>query len=448
MNISTETIAFIKAHINDDVRALALRPIGDPNVDLRTALGQIVGHQVARQKLPTWARTEGIVYPPRLPMEQCSSERTALYKAAVAERLVKSGGKTVAGLLVDLTGGFGVDFSYLCRGFQRGLYVERQEELCRIAEHNFGVLGLAQATVMNANAEDALGSISEADLIFLDPARRNSAGQRTFAITDCTPDALALMPLLLCKTSTVMLKLSPMLDWRKAVSDFNGAVSEVHIVAVGGECKELLLVLRRSVSEHVQVFCVNDDEVLRFSTADVSAFSTGENGAMEEFSYISEPNAAVMKAGCFGLIERRFGVRRIGLNSNLFVSGSVPEGFLGRVFRVVGVSSMNNRSLKPMLAGVKQANITTRNFPLSVEELRKRLKLKEGGDCYIFATTGQDRQHLLVRCEKIKKTKKRFLTLTFPPSISEEGYALGKELYMQKLHRQEIECGGKQNAGQ
>lgn len=400
MNLNRQTAEFVSLHLNDDVRALALKPVRDPAVDLRAALEQIAGRQAARRKLPSWARTEGIVYPPRLSMEQCSSERTALYKAAVARRLPMGGGEAAAGLLVDLTGGFGVDFSFMTRSFRKALYVERQEELCRIAEHNFRVLGLGNADVMNASAEDALNAVGSADLIFLDPARRDTAGKRTFAISDCTPDALALKPLLLSKAPAVMLKLSPMLDWRKAVSDFNGAVSEVHIVAVGGECKELLLVLSRSENSDVQVFCVNDDDVLRFSAADAEAFSAGGGSRAEAFSFISEPNAAVMKAGCFGLVERRFGVSRIGINSNLFVSGSAPEGFPGRVFKVTGISSMNRRELRPLLSGLEQANIAVRNFPLSVAELRKRLKLREGGDCYIFATTGHDGRHLLIKCEK------------------------------------------------
>lgn len=409
------TQSFIFAHRNDDVRQLALRAKCDPDVDLKAALEQIAGWQAARHKLPLWAQTEGIVYPPHLAMEQCSSEPTALYKAAVAQRLtggVETGSRE---LLLDLTGGFGVDFSYMARGFKRALYVERQEQLCRIAEHNFSVLGLSNATVKTATAEDVLAAITEASLIYIDPARRDTAGRRTFAISDCTPDVLALKDTLLSVSPTVMVKLSPMLDCRKAVSDFSGSVSEVHIVAVKGECKELLLVLNRRNNAHCQVYCVNDSQVLTFNTAlsgRTNPAPTEDDGisslvthnpplTTHNYSYLSEPNAAVMKAGCFALLERRYGVRQIGTNSHLFVSTEEPVDFPGRVFGINGVYSLSRCELKVLLSDVNSANITTRNFPLSVSELRKRLRLKDGGDCYLFATTDQRGRHIIIKCHKM-----------------------------------------------
>lgn len=402
MPLSRETISFILQHRNDDVRTLALRPVGDPNVDLKAALGQISGWQKARLKLPVWAEKEGIVYPPALSMEQCSSQQTALYKAELAKRTVKANGNEGGGRLIDLTGGFGVDFSFMASIFKEAVYVERQQALCRIAEHNFGVLEIKNATVINATAEDYVASLDSASLIFLDPSRRDLNGKRTYAIGDCSPNALAIMPLLLAKAPAVMVKLSPMLDWRKAVSDFKGEVSEMHIIAVGGECKELLLVINRQMNAHVQVFCVNDGDILQYSTADITSATQQKNASIEGFSFISEPNAAVMKAGCFSLIEQRFGVKRIGINSNLFVSDEPPQGFPGRVFAVDGVSTMNRRELKALLSGVSRANIAVRNFPLSVAELRKRLKIKDGGERYIFATTGHKGHHILIKGSRVK----------------------------------------------
>lgn len=402
--------SFIRRHLNDDVRKLALSKVSDPNVDLRAAVEQIAGHQAARRKLPLWAATDGIVYPPHLSMEQCSSEKTARYKASVARRLTESTPAGPQGTLTDLTGGFGVDFSFMVSSFKRGIYVERNEELCRIAEHNFKVLGLNQAEVINTDAGNYLRTCAAADMIFIDPARRDRSGRRTFAISDCTPDVLALKALLLDKAPAVMLKLSPMLDWRKAVSDFGGAVSEVHIVASDGECKELLLVLNRKNNTHVRVFCVNDDNVLEFDTVEnaPSAPASDVTEMLSSFTpqgpaaaggaplFISEPDAAVMKAGFFSELERRFNVCRIGVNSNLFLSRGRPKGFPGRVFAVRAVSTMNRRELKTFLAGTVRTNITVRNFPLSVAELRRRLRLKDGGECYIFATTAHEGRHVLV----------------------------------------------------
>ena len=232
---SEATIAFIRQNADADVRQLALRGTKDPEVDLPFALDQIAGRQTARHKLPSWAAIDGIVYPPHLSMEQCSSEQTARYKA----RLIGSGGT-----MVDLTGGFGVDFSFLARGFQRAVYVERQEQLCAIARENFRLLGLSQAEVVCADSTDYLQTMSPVDFIYADPARRDNHGARTYGISDCTPDVLALRDLLLSKARRVLLKLSPMLDWRKAVSDLGEQyVREVHIVSVGNECKELLLLL-------------------------------------------------------------------------------------------------------------------------------------------------------------------------------------------------------------
>lgn len=411
---SLSTITFIRQHLNDDVRKLALSTVSDPDVDLRTAVEQIAGHQAARRKLPLWAATDGIVYPPHLSMEQCSSEQTARYKAAVAQRLTGSTDSEPRGTLIDLTGGFGVDFSFMVQGFKRGIYVERNKELCRIAGHNFSVLGLNGTEVINTDAEGYLKTLAAADMIFIDPARRDTAGRRTFAISDCTPDVLALKPLLLDKAPVVMIKLSPMLDWRKAVSDFNGAATEVHIVASGGECKELILVLNRNNNTHVRVFCVNDDNILEFDTAEntpsapatdvtkmLSSFTPqGPAAATSATLFICEPDAAVMKAGFFGELEHRFNVSRVGVNSNLFLSCGRPEGFPGRVLAVRAVSTMNRRELKTFLAGTVRANITTRNFPLSVAELRRRLRIKDGGECYIFATTDTAERHLLIKAER------------------------------------------------
>ena len=224
MLINEQTRDFIRQHENDDVRRLALQGTKDPEVDLMVALQQIAGRQTARRKLPSWAAVDGLFYPPHLNMEQCSSEQTARYKAS----LLKGGQR-----YVDLTGGFGVDFYWMSQGFQHRFYIERDEALCAIAEHNFRLLGLP-CSVCCCNTATYLLKMEHADVVFLDPARRDEKGARTFGIEDCTPNVLELLSLLRMKADTIVLKLSPMLDWRKAVSDLQ-CVSEVHIVSVDNE---------------------------------------------------------------------------------------------------------------------------------------------------------------------------------------------------------------------
>jgi hypothetical protein len=326
-------------------------------------------------------------------MEQCSSEQTARYKAQVIS------GFSEKQRLVDLTGGFGIDFSFLAPLFDEAIYVERQKELCRLARHNFSTLGIA-CEVVCTDSTDYLQQLDQTSVIFIDPARRDASGARTYGLSDCTPDVLQLRPLLLQKARYVVMKLSPMLDWRKTVSDLGQeVVREVHIVAVGGECKELLLVLSAE-GEGLRLICTNDDELFEASNpvSPVSAISPISPTTPVRFLY--EPNAAIMKAGCFGELSQRFGISQLAQNSHLFVSDRLVSDFPGRKFRIKEVSSMNKRELKEKITPLSQANITVRNFPLTVAELRKRLKMSEGGSNYIFATTLANGDHVLMVCQK------------------------------------------------
>jgi hypothetical protein len=330
-------------------------------------------------------------------MEQCSSEQTAHYKQQVVCRVLSDNG-LLGGRLVDLTGGFGVDFSFMARGFTQAVYVERQERLCEIARQNFRLLGLSQAEVVCADSTNYLRTMEPAEVVFLDPARRDSNGGRTYAIDDCTPNVLVLRDMLLAKARWVLVKLSPMLDWRKAVSDIGEKwVREVHIVSVAGECKELLFLV--GLGDGIRLVCVNDDSVFEVEGANRSYKATyGTYG--EDYHFLYEPNASIMKAGCFVEVAQAFGVEPLAQNSHLFVSDRLVEDFPGRVFLIDAVTTMNKRELKQHLQGIAQANITVRNFPLSVAELRKRLKISEGGNTYIFATTLADKSHVLLITRK------------------------------------------------
>ena len=395
------TREFVREHRNEDVRQLALRGTKDPEVDLAFALQQIDGYRRAMEKLPSWAAIEGIVWPSHLSMEQCSSEQTARYKAEVA-------GSGVS--FVDLTAGFGVDAAFIAQGFQRAVCVELQPELCAVSSANFQFLGFQQMEVVNGNGIDYLHTMTPVDLIFIDPARRDEHGGRTFGIADCTPNVLEIMDELLTKALRVLIKLSPMLDWRKAVNDLGTKnVSAVHIVSVDNECKELLIEVVsdqykvNSAEPSLRVVCVNllSDGTSQKFEYDPSVSVAIEHPLPTSFQFLYEPNASLMKAGCFDVLARRYGVVQADVNSHLFFSDRQVASFPGRGFIIEKVTSMNKRELKESLAGVTQANITVRNFPMSAEELRRRLKLRDGGDVFIFATTVENEGHRLFICRKI-----------------------------------------------
>ena len=443
MNQATQD--FIRQHQDDDVRQLAFLGSKYPEVDMPFALDQIRGRKMARVKLPRWASLEGIIYPPHISMEQCSSESTALYKAELAARLLglpasSSGTEMKAESeieFVDLTGGFGVDFSYIAaRLGVKSMYVERQAHLCEAAKENFGRLGLKNAIVKNgdgievlhsflpkkddaASTDDSLGitydqplSLLKTNLglkiIFIDPARRDDAGNKVVSLKDCTPDVTVLQEEMLSKADYVIIKLSPMLDWHRAISELSH-VREVHIISVNNECKELLLVLSaRNMGGNLRIYCVNDAQSFVCDEMDMESSSVKiAPSTLEEMQYLYEPNASLMKAGCFGVLSDRYDARMLSKNSHLFVSQAPIEAFPGRSFRIIAISSFNKKELKRHLSGITKANIATRNFPLSVAELRKRLKLKDGGETYIFATTLSDESHVLVitekACQKIKE---------------------------------------------
>ena len=402
MNQATQD--FIRQHQDEDVRQLAFLGSKNPEVDMPFALDQIRGRKMARAKLPLWANIDGIIYPPHISMEQCSSESTALYKAELAARLfglpVSSSSEEIG--FVDLTGGFGVDFSYIAsRLGMSSMYVERQAHLCEAAKENFERLGLKNAIVKNEDGIEVLHSLKELKLIFIDPARRDDAGNKVVSLKDCTPDVTVLQEEMLLKADYVIIKLSPMLDWHRAISELSH-VREVHVISVNNECKELLLVLSaRNMGENLRIYCINDAQSFVCDELDMESSSVKiAPSTLEEMQYLYEPNASLMKAGCFGVLSERYDARMLSKNSHLFVSREPIAVFPGRSFRIIAVSSFNKKELKRHLSGITKANIATRNFPLSVAELRKRLKLKDGGETYIFATTLSDDSHVLVITEK------------------------------------------------
>lgn len=390
--LDTATTGFIAQHRNDDVRTLALQAKRYPTVDIREAVVQIEGWQQAREKLPAWAAVEGIIYPPKISMEQCSSEHTAKYKSSLLA------GERFA----DLTGGFGIDFSYIARGFDEAFYIERNGRLCEIAKANFSLLGLDHARVMNGNSEELLASLPQLDWIFVDPARRDGDGRKVVALSDCEPNVVELEDTLLSKATGVMIKCSPMLDITMACRQLK-SVTAVHIVAVNNECKELLFVLQSNKSEALTLHCINilKDGMQTFSFTQDEECGSAATYSKEVGKYLYEPNASIQKAGCHNTLSQRFAANKLHPNSQLYTSDELISEFPGRIFEVTEVLGFSKADIKRVQA-LQKANITVRNFPESVQQLRKRLKLADGGDNYIFATTLNDGSKVLAICKKQK----------------------------------------------
>lgn len=382
---------FIIEHRADDPRDLALRQSRYPDIDIPYAVGQIAAWQTAKKKLPLWAATEGIIYPVHLSMEQCSSQLTAEYKGSIVE---------AGSNFTDLTSGFGVDATMIGRKFEHVNYVERNEDLCDIARNNLPLLGIKNLDVHNADAADVLQTLPHQSLIFLDPARRDEHGGKTVQISDCTPDVSALQDELLTKADKVMIKLSPMLN----IADINKelkCVKEIHIVSVDNECKEVLAVLSSNVpADDCHIVCVNlrsNGEKQAFAIAQEEERKAECHYSSDVKTYIYEPNTSIMKAGCFKSLAEAYGLDKLHPSSHLYTSQQLLSDFPGRIFEVKSVYGLKDKALK----SIKKANLTVRNFPSTVAELRKRLKLHEGGDIYLFATTLADESKVMIETRKV-----------------------------------------------
>lgn len=393
--LSQETIKFILEHRNDDIRELALRVKHNDIIDIKKAIIQIAGRQIAEKKIPSWAKNDKILYPKHLSMEQCSSEVTARYKAT----LVK--GDT----FVDLTGGFGIDCYFIAQKFKHTDYVEQTSELCNIAKHNFNILD-RDININNVDCNDYLKKMQPVDCIFIDPARRDKHGAKTVVITDCEPDITKIEEMLVKKAKIVMIKLSPMLDIHSAISELK-FINSLHIIAVNNECKELVIILTENSHYLHNDIIINCEQITNTSSSQHFKFTyTEERNANVIYSenvkkYIYEPGAAILKAGAFKLLSSKYGVEKLHPNSHLYTSNEIKE-FPGKRFEIIEISTFGKKELKAFTKDLEKANITIRNFPSTVADLRKKLKIKEGGDLHIFATTLYNGEKILIKCKSIK----------------------------------------------
>ncbi len=394
MNMNVETKQFISENIDKDLHQLTLQSNRFTLVDFPLAIRQISGKQKIRNKIPSFYNNQNIHYPAQLSLEQSSSETTAIYKSSRCE----------GNSLVDLTGGFGVDCYFLSSHFKHVIYIEQQAELCKLAELNFLALGANHIQIVNSETEKFLTEMHAVDWIYIDPARRNLAGKKLVLISDCEPNVVALLEQIMKKADNVMIKLSPMMDVSAAIHQLH-SISEIHILAIENECKEILLILNHDLTKNIQVRTINFgknnqnqcfDFIMNDETESNSTF-TSEPG-----KYLYEPNAAVMKSGAFKMVGNYYKLLKLHINTHLYTSNELKTDFPGRIFEVNKIWGNSKYELKELVKLIPKANISTRNYPLTVDELRKKVKIRDGGDTFIFACTLSNEQKVLIECKKLQ----------------------------------------------
>lgn len=425
MFVDDATWQFIDEHLQEDVRQLALQKNKYKDLDFDFALQQIQGRQKTRDKLPFLASIPRFVFPPSLALEQCSSEMTAKYKRIIINDIlcrdtacrvstendtnkssqnmacrVSTGNHCI---MADLTGGFGIDTFFLSNLFETCHYVEPQQQLCDILSHNLKLFQSEHVQIHQSTMEDFIQDMEPVDFLYLDPSRRNVQGSRVVSLEDCTPNIVQYKDVLLQKAKKVMLKLSPMLDIKRALAQLP-ETKDVYVLAVNGECKELLLLLDAGVQAPIQYHAVNllpdgnDMKEVRFDFTDVE-----EQNAIPKFDsqveqYLYEPNAAILKAGAFKTLATHFGLNKLHPHTHLYTSDTLIKDFPGRIFRVQEVFSY--KDAKTALKALRKANVAVRNFPQTADELKKSLKLGDGGEVYIFGTTLDNGQKVIISCFK------------------------------------------------
>ena len=391
MNESTRI--FIDRYQNEDVHTLSLLSDKYPQVDMSLAIRQITGKQKTKHKIPTYFACDNLLYPVKLSLEQSSSEITAIHKSARIE------GKT----LIDMTGGFGVDSFFFSSKFDKVIYVERQKELCELARHNFDVLNRKNIEVINDSAEKILDETDKVNWIYLDPARRTETGKKVVLLSDCEPNVAELAEKLLIKGDNIMIKLSPMIDLVSLTKELPN-IAEIQVISVENECKEVVVILSIKAESKIQIKTTNYPNTKSVENFDFNL--NDEPTAKVNFTnnpqtYLYEPNASIMKSGAFKSISEHFKIDKLHINSHLYTSEALLAHFPGRIFKVEKTYDFSKSSMKEFHSETQKANLSIRNFPMTVNELRKKLKLSEGGDVFVFATTLIDGKKVLISCKKI-----------------------------------------------
>jgi hypothetical protein len=387
--LSEKVQQFIQQHANDDERELVLKYKEVDGVPLARIAEQIAGRRKAKDKLPVFYNTPAILYPPGINLEQSSSEQTATFKTTIVKE--ESIGDGVA---VDLTGGFGVDVYFLSRIFNKVEYIEPDESLLQIVQHNHKMLGGNNISYHHTKAENFLESSWKADLVFIDPSRRNK-GQKVFKLSDCEPDITALYKSIFEKTEHLLIKTSPLLDIQQALRELP-TVYKIYVVSVANECKELLFLCKRMVLHEPEIITVN---ILSARTERFSFTRTQEQQATVAYSsplaYLYEPNTSLLKAGAFKIIASAYGLSKIDVSTHLYTGTECRVDFPGKIFQVEALIKNDPKIIQAYFPEGK-ANVMIRNYPLSAEELKKKAKLKDGGDKFLIGFSGQKEKFLVV----------------------------------------------------
>lgn len=387
--LKPEVVAYIRAHEHDDERSLLLKHKTIFNLPASIIANQIAGRRKAKAKIPLYYNTPGIIFSPGLNLEQSSSEETALFKASVLSEI-----SSEKNSVVDLTGGFGIDSFFLSRTFKQVNYVEPNAELLEYARHNHQTLGAMHIVHHQTTAEDFFKSASHYNCVFIDPSRRTTANKKVFKLVDCEPDIANLLPEIFEHTHTVMIKTSPLLDIHQAISELQ-FVKYVWVVSVDNDCKELLFLCEKSFAGEPTIIAVNLGSVLETFTF---SFPEEKNAVVrfsEPLTYLYEPNASLLKAGAFKSIANAFALFKIHPNTHLYTSENLVENFPGRIFKITHTIKPEAKAIAERIPE-KKANVFTRNYPLSPDELKKKLKINDGGEQYVIGFTGENKKFVVI----------------------------------------------------
>lgn len=386
---SVDLQAFINLNLNKDINELALQKNPFPEFDWKWILNQIQAKKKANKKLPTWFKTDGIIFPSSLSIEQTSSEVLAQYKASL-----------ISGTsLIDLTGGFGIDDFYFSKTFQKVIHCEINEELSKIVSHNFKVLGAHNISTISGDSIEYLENSNEKfDWIYVDPARRDSSKSKVFLLKDCIPNVVDLQEFLLSKSDHILIKVAPLLDIQSILNELN-QVKKIYIIALNNEVKELLIEIEKDFNLDPTLVAVNHLNDETFSNHEFNLNDDDVASLSNPLTYLYEPFSSYLKTGLYNKLANQFQVKKLHKHSHLYTSEHLLD-FPGRVFKIEHTIPYNKKELKSFEN--QKWNITTRNFPLKVDEIRKKHKLKEGGEIYAFFTTDLDNNKIVIVCRKNK----------------------------------------------